>query len=970
MGEQKYTYTAFISYKHAELDSFVAEKIHKRLESYRVPRSVLRSKQGKNLKTRSIGRIFRDRDELPTASNLSDQINKALEESQFLIVICSPRTKQSAWVMQEIETFIKLHGRENVLCVLIEGEPEDSFPEMLRYEEVEQIEAYGSITMIKKEIEPLAADVRATTYRKCKQLIKGEILRLLAPMLGCSYDTLKQRHRERRQRQIMTGLTVIIGFLLLFGGFSLYQNKLIEKNLQESLRMQSRYLATVSEELLYQGDRENAVMVAKYALPEGKNDNRPYVAGAEGALSRALGVYRNGAYYSSVHTLVHDNSINYLDNSDNGRYVLSMDMNNVIYIWDVQDGTLLRKYEEFDTIDTANTFITDTMYVISEYNSVRGYSLATGESLFEEVRETIITIVSCPKENYLALIDNGAIVVYDMVDGSKVKECSSDIKVSYITDIYLLSSDYLAVVEEIDSKSKISVIALNDGHKMYDITIPSEIVSQIVLHKDYLLVSAFSVSNQKANGVIKCLNIKDGTVDWENNDSSGTRKIEVIDEENLAIIGFNTIDIVDLHKGSSIFNTVYSSQIMGVENISNSTIVVALADGDLKYLIYSVGFEFSNIDYCNGIEDIAMSLQYMCIISGKTDEIAVFTKLVNENIQLFTEDGSIKECFYVEDDKTILYCDTNKVYRYDIDTKETKQLKEFDQDIVQLWQNSKKEIVVLLLDGTVMKSLRYDFNEVQEYKGEYSKFKVSGDGNTIFLYDDDSMILYDTTEMKKTYETTQEYFYVSNCVLSYNGKVAVYYTGDELAIIKDGVEVLRQEGNIGTFTISKDGERICYIDKEDNKLVVFDTLALEELISERSSSNLINSVSFSQDGKYIAVSYTTQGLYIKDSRTLKTVARIEEEDSEIVDFHYNITKGVYLLETVYNTYLMNEELQVKAELPLVYDIAEDLSEAIVSVYSNGAVTPIYTLEQLLNEAKNLYGDTDLTENEKDMYYIK
>lgn len=458
MGEQEYTYTAFISYKHAELDSFVAETIHKKLESYRVPRSVLRSEQGKNLKIRSIGRIFRDRDELPTASNLSDQINRALEESQFLIVICSPRTKQSAWVMQEIETFIKLHGRENVLCVLIEGEPEDSFPQMLRYEEVEQIDVDGTITKIINEIEPLAADVRATTQGKCKQLIKAEILRVVAPILGCSYDTLKQRHRERRQRQIMSGLTVIIGFLLLFGGFSFYQNQMIEKNLQESLRMQSRYLATVSEELLYQGDRENAVMVAKYALPEGRDDNRPYVAEAEGALSRALGVYRNGAYYSSVYTLEHDNSINYLDNSENGRYVLSVDMNNVIYIWDVQEGMLLRKYEEFDTIDTASTFITDTMYVISEYNSVRGYSIVSGEPLFEDIREYMLSIVSCPNEDYLALIDNGTITLYDVANGSKMKEYSIDIDVSFTKDIFLLSSDYLAVVEEVENGSQISVI--------------------------------------------------------------------------------------------------------------------------------------------------------------------------------------------------------------------------------------------------------------------------------------------------------------------------------------------------------------------------------------------------------------------------------------------------------------------------------------------------------------------------------
>lgn len=970
MGEKEYTYTAFISYKHAELDSFVAETIHKKLESYRVPKSVLRSDQGQALKTRSIGRIFRDRDELPTASNLSDQINRALEESQFLIVICSPRTKQSAWVMQEIETFIKLHGRENVLCVLIEGEPEDSFPEILRYEEVEQIKVDGTITKVTNEIEPLAADVRATTQGKCKQLIKAEILRVLAPMLGCSYDTLKQRHRERRQRQIMTGLTVIIGFLVLFGGFSFYQSQLIEKNLQDSLRMQSRYLATVSEELLYQGDRENAVMVAKYALPEGKEDNRPYVVEAEGALSRALGVYRNGSYYSSVYTLGHDNSVNYLDNSENGRYVLSVDTNNVIYIWDVQEGTLLRKYDNFDTIDTASTFITDTMYIISEYNSVRGYSVVSGELLLEDIREYTLPIVSCPNENYLALIDNNAITLYDVANGSKMKECSIDINVSFVKDTFLLSSDFLAVVEEVDKGSQISVIALSDGHKMYDITIPSEMVSQIVLHKEYLIVSAFSADSQKADGLIQCLNVKDGTKYWENSNHSGVREIEVVDEENLAIVGFNTIDIVELKSGSSIYNTVYSSQIKGMESIGNSTIEVGLADGDLEYLIYSVGVAFSDIDYCNRIEDIAMSLQYMCIISSKTDEIAVFTKLVNENIQLFTEEGNIVSCFYVENNKAILYCNAYEVYRYDISTKETTLLKTFDQEIVHLWPNSKDEVVVLQSDGTVTKAESYDFGRTREYLSECDNSFVSGNGNTILFYDDTHVILYDTTKMQKRYESTKDDIYVSNCVLNYDGNVAAYYTGSELVIIKDGVEVLKQECNIGPFTISDEGERICYVELNNNKLIVLDTMDFKEVISERCSSDYINSISFSQDGKYIAVSYFTEGIYIKDSGTLKTVAKMEDANYRIANFQYNLLKDTYLLETNYNTYIMNEELQVKAELPIVYDITEDLSEAIISVFSNAAVTPVYSLEQLLQETEDLYGDTDLTENEKEMYYIR
>lgn len=505
---------------------------------------------------------------------------------------------------------------------------------------------------------------------------------------------------------------------------------------------------------------------------------------------------------------------------------------------------------------------------------------------------------------------------------------------------------------------------------MYDITIPSDMVSQIVLHKEYLIVSAYSVNSQKANGLIRCLDVTNGTVYWENGNNSGVRDIEVVDDENLAIVGFNTIEIMELQNGSPIYNTVYSSQIKGIESIGNSTIEVALADGNLNYLIYSIGVAFPDIDYCNRIEDIAMSLEYMSIISSKTNEIAVFTKLVNKNIKLFTEEGNIISCFYVENNKAILYCNAYEVYRYDIATKETTQLKTLDQGIVQLWPNSKDEIVVLLSDGTVMKTKSYDFVRAQEYQSECDNFKVSGDGNTILFYDEGRMIIYDITKMQKSYESTKDDIYVANCALSYNGNVAAYYTGSELVIIKDGVEVLKQECNIGSFTISDEGERIGYVELNNNKLVVSDTMDFKEVISERCSGDYINSVSFSQDGKYIALSYFTEGLYIKDSRTLKTVARRKEVDYRIIDFQYNRSKEIYLLKTDYNTYLMNEELQVKAELPFVYDITKDLSEAIISVYSNGAVTPVYSLEQLLQEIEEEYGAKDLTENEKEMYYIK
>ena len=121
-------YDAFISYRHSDLDKFVAEELHKQLEMFKVPKKI-----SKMCGKKRINRIFRDKDELPITSNLADPIMNALRVSEYLVVICSPRLNESMWCKREIENFIAMHGQEKVLAVLIEGEPRDSFPPELLY---------------------------------------------------------------------------------------------------------------------------------------------------------------------------------------------------------------------------------------------------------------------------------------------------------------------------------------------------------------------------------------------------------------------------------------------------------------------------------------------------------------------------------------------------------------------------------------------------------------------------------------------------------------------------------------------------------------------------------------------------------------------------------------------------------------------------------------------------------------------
>ena len=83
-------YNAFISYRHAKLDSEIAEHIQRKLEHIHVPH-----KLKKNLKHDKINRIFRDKDELPITSDLTETITDALRKAEYLIVICSTNTKES-----------------------------------------------------------------------------------------------------------------------------------------------------------------------------------------------------------------------------------------------------------------------------------------------------------------------------------------------------------------------------------------------------------------------------------------------------------------------------------------------------------------------------------------------------------------------------------------------------------------------------------------------------------------------------------------------------------------------------------------------------------------------------------------------------------------------------------------------------------------------------------------------------------
>jgi tetratricopeptide (TPR) repeat protein len=172
------SYYAFISYSHR--DSAEAARIHKALETYRLPPKVGGS-------VRRLFPIFRDREELSAGGDLSVQVQAALAASQALIVLCSPDAAASQWVGKEIETFRALYPDRPILAALIAGEPDAAFHSALTENGVR---------------EPVAAD-----FRKGGDGRRLAQLKLVAGMTGLGLDALVQRDAQRQFRRV-TAITL------------------------------------------------------------------------------------------------------------------------------------------------------------------------------------------------------------------------------------------------------------------------------------------------------------------------------------------------------------------------------------------------------------------------------------------------------------------------------------------------------------------------------------------------------------------------------------------------------------------------------------------------------------------------------------------------------------------------------------------------------------------------------------------
>ena len=285
--EKDRSYIAFISYRHRPLDKQAAERIQKRIENYRVPKE-FREKVGGD----RLGMVFRDEDELPASSSLSDSITYALDHSKYLLVICTPDLPESKWCEQEIRYFLKTHDRDHILAVLADGTPDVSFSPLLLH----TFDEDGNIT---GDTEPLAANIAGENHSINKKAFHKEIVRIYAALIGCPFDALWQRERRARTNRLLTLSGIIMAAMAVFIGVVLSKNAQIAEQNDSLQRQMSAIKVDTGRTQLESYDVKGALQSGLDALLDDPSGSL-YDHRAEKLLADAAYAYQGPDWHSSL----------------------------------------------------------------------------------------------------------------------------------------------------------------------------------------------------------------------------------------------------------------------------------------------------------------------------------------------------------------------------------------------------------------------------------------------------------------------------------------------------------------------------------------------------------------------------------------------------------------------------------------------------------------------------------------------
>lgn len=349
-------YVAFISY--SQRDKPAARRIQQLIETYRIPGA------GAGTNRKKLGRVFRDDDEMAAAADLGAALRGAIEDTENLVVICSPNSARSIWVNAEIDHFRKTGRGDKVFAIIVRGKPNSGDPETECLPPLLRTNAMAQ----EGSLEPLALDLRKEPKRRL-------LTRLAAGFLSLPFDALwKREQRRQRQRRLVTAFASLLVFSGAIAG---------------SGAIRLRQLGAQD-----QADSASYVLAARQALDE----NRPARAARIAMLASEWRPWRRTAPEAPLHLLrlageklsgspefnQHDKAVNGLAFSPDGVQMATASDDGSVIVWNLPDGSIITVLTKFLSSPEAVIYSADgQQLIVSDGLSVSAWDTATWTRISE-----------------------------------------------------------------------------------------------------------------------------------------------------------------------------------------------------------------------------------------------------------------------------------------------------------------------------------------------------------------------------------------------------------------------------------------------------------------------------------------------------------------------------------------------------------------------------------------------------------
>ena len=228
-----YTYDAFISYSHKDMKW--GRRLQRRLETFRIPRDARDGRpDGRRL------RVFRDQTDLAGAE-LRSSLHRELDDSRYLIVICSPAAAASRWVDEEVRYFRSRRGGAAIVPFIVAGEPESEDP---------ALECFPAALREGDADELLGANTLEIGRSKA-------FLKVVSVLLDVRLNRLVDREKKRRMRAALSILAAA-GILSAVIGILLWRDAVMRRRNRELIYDQygAAIVAIAQKDDLGQGEFE------------------------------------------------------------------------------------------------------------------------------------------------------------------------------------------------------------------------------------------------------------------------------------------------------------------------------------------------------------------------------------------------------------------------------------------------------------------------------------------------------------------------------------------------------------------------------------------------------------------------------------------------------------------------------------------------------------------------------------------